>query len=288
MNETLKRILSALVALPIYFFGVITNAFDGYPILIISLVISLLCLYEFYQMSSIKNPSAKPFIYTGMFFGALLNLLFFQYAFGNYLIFQNDSNLMFLMFIGVIALLVAISFSLQLFTRNLEGAIYSLGVTLFGVIFIVIFFSHIILISAMEHGLFYILLLNIAVMVNDIAAYFGGLFFGKHKTGFAVSPKKSWEGYFFGLLFSIIIMICANELVSVFFEIELFGRLEAAIVGLFIGVLANIGDLAESSIKRDANVKDSGSIIPGHGGVWDVFDAMIFTMPFFYYYLQLK
>jgi len=286
MNETIKRILSALVALPIYFFAVITNAFNGYPILVISLVVSLLCLHEYYQMSAAKN--AKPFVITGMFFGALVNLLFFQYAFENHLIFQNDSNFMFFAFIGIITLLVAVSFCLQLFTRSIDDAIYSLGTTLFGVVFIVVFFSHIILIKSLQHGLFYILLLNITVMVNDIAAYFGGMFFGKHKTGFAVSPKKSWEGYFFGLLFSIIITVVACELASVLFEVELFGRIEAAIVGLAIGILANLGDLAESAIKRDAKVKDSGSIIPGHGGMWDVFDAMIFTMPFFYFYLLFK
>ena len=285
MNETFKRILSALIALPVYFFAVITNAFDGYPILILSLIISLLCLHEFYQISSIKNPSAKPFVFTGMFFASLLNLLFFQYAFRNFIFYENFS---FIFFASIIAFLIAVSFCIQLFNRSIDGAIYSLGATLFGVVFIVMFFSHIILIKSMEDGLFYILILNITVMVNDIAAYFGGLFLGKHKTGFAVSPKKSWEGYFFGVLFSIIITIVACEFVSAFFDVKLFGCVEAAVVGLFISLLANIGDLAESSIKRDANVKDSGSIIPGHGGMWDVFDAMIFTMPFFYYYLQFR
>ena len=285
MNETIKRLLSAVIALPIYFTLVVVNVFDGYPIFVLSLIISLICLHEFYQMYSAKNPSAKPFVFTGMFFAAFLNLLFFQYAFSNFTFYENHS---FIIFTFLIALFVAIIFCLQLFSRKIDGAIYSLGVTLFGVIFIAMFFSHIILIRALEYGLFYILIMNITVMVNDIAAYFGGLFFGKHKTGFAVSPKKSWEGYFFGLLFSVIITVVVAELAVSIFEVSLFGRIEAALVGLGIGILANIGDLAESAIKRDAKVKDSGTIIPGHGGMWDVFDAMIFTMPFFYYYLLLR
>ena len=285
MSETFKRILSAIVALPVYFFAVITDAFYGYPILVVSLIISLICLQEFYQMNSSRNPSAKPFVFTGMFFAALLNLVFFQYAFKNFVFYQEYN---FIIFSFVITLFIAVTFCFQLFSRKIDGAIYSLGVTLFGVVFIVMFFSHIILIKAMPDGLFYILVMNITVIINDAAAYFGGKFLGKHKAGFAVSPKKSWEGYFFGLLFSVIIMVGACEFFSAYFEVELFGHVEAAIVGVFISLLANIGDLAESAIKRDANVKDSGTIIPGHGGMWDVFDAMIFTMPFFYYYLQLR
>ena len=290
MNETLKRLLSAVIALPIYFFLIITDAFNGFPILVLSLIISLVCLHEFYQMNSAKNPSAKPFVVTGMFFAALVNIVFYlvwvqSLHSKGYLFFEDFP---FIFFTAIITFLVAISFCFQIFRRSIDGAIYSLGVTLFGVIFIVVFFSHIILISALKDGYIYILVMNIVVIVNDAAAYFGGVLFGKHKAGFAVSPKKSWEGYFFGLLFSIIIMFLACEFVSAFFEIELFGRIEAVIVGVFISILANIGDLAESAIKRDANVKDSGKIIPGHGGMWDVFDAMIFTMPFFYYYLLLR
>jgi phosphatidate cytidylyltransferase len=79
-----------------------------------------------------------------------------------------------------------------------------------------------------------------------------------------------------------------NQVYVSFFNRTLFGPAEAAIVGAFLGVLGSVGDLVESAVKRDSKAKDSGSIIPGHGGMWDVFDALIFTMPLFYYYLVAR
>ncbi len=125
-------------------------------------------------------------------------------------------------------------------------------------------------------------------MVNDSAAYFGGVLLGRHKTGFEVSPNKSWEGYFSGILFSIITVTIYNEALITFFSKKLFSTFEATAIGIVLALLGNIGDLAESSVKRDANIKDSGTIIPGHGGMWDVFDALILTFPVFYYYLKIR
>jgi len=70
--------------------------------------------------------------------------------------------------------------------------------------------------------------------------------------------------------------------------VQLFSMIEAAVAGIFLSILGHIGDLVESAIKRDGSIKDSGSIIPGHGGMWDAFDALIFTYPLFYYFLILK
>ncbi len=142
--------------------------------------------------------------------------------------------------------------------------------------------------KAFNDGFYYILILNIVIMINDTGAYFGGVLFGKHKTNFAVSPNKSWEGYFSGFLISIIAMIVCNEIFHSSNGASFFTLLEAACLGAFLSIIGHIGDLAESAIKRDSVIKDSGSIIPGHGGMWDVFDALIFALPFFYYYLVLK
>ncbi len=286
MNETVKRILSAAVALPVYFFAIITDSFYGLPLLLVSLVISLACLYEFYQISIKEDTAGRPFIAVGLAAGTAVNLLMYYYAFGGALTFLPAFEVRALM--GIFAALIVIVFALQLFRRPISGGIYSLAVTVFGVVFIVMFFSHVILMKSLKNGLFYIMILNITVMINDSAAYFGGKFFGRHKTNFAVSPKKSWEGYFFGLLFSMLSMIICGQAAQSFFGRYLFSMTEAAAAGIIISVLASIGDLAESAVKRDSSIKDSGSIIPGHGGMWDVFDALIFTMPFFYYYLVLR
>ena len=120
--------------------------------------------------------------------------------------------------------------------------------------------------KALTDGVYYIIILNVVVMLNDTVAYFGGVLFGKHKTGFPVSPNKSWEGYFSGLLFSVLSMVITNQVYRSFFGKGLFAMVEAVFLGIALSVLGNLGDLVESAVKRDGAIKDSGSIIPGHGG----------------------
>ncbi len=288
MKETLLRIASALVALPIYFYAIFTDSFKAVPILIVSMIVSTICLYEFYMIAE-REDGERAIVAPGMVMSVMINLVMYIFAFGKV---QGLSRYLGLfdarLIMGITVLFIAAALIYNLFKRPLKGSIYSLSITVFGVIFIVLFFSHIILLKALKDGFLYIFILNVAVMMNDVAAYFGGVLFGKHKTGFEVSPNKSWEGYFSGLLFSVISMIITNQIYISFFGRDLFSLIEAALVGIAISVLANLGDLIESAVKRDGSIKDSGSIIPGHGGMWDVFDALVFTMPVFYYYLVLK
>jgi len=287
-RETLIRILSALIALPVLAYALLTDSFLFIPALIASIIISLITLYEYYMISS-KDESNRPFITTGLIGGLILNIIMYFYAFGKFFgapkFFQNfDARV----FIGFLILLVAVLLVQQLVTRPLKGGIYSLAVTLFGIMYIVLFMSHIMLLKSLTDGSFYIVILIVVIMLNDTGAYFGGLLFGKTKAGFEASPNKSWEGYFSGLLVSIIAFMLANQVCISFFSREFFTLIESAILGMVLSVLANIGDLIESAVKRDGGFKDSGSIIPGHGGMWDAFDATIFSLPFFYYYLVLK
>ncbi len=280
-SATWTRILSAVVALPVYVFGIYTNIFYSLPVLIVSTVISLVCLHEYYQIAS-RSDEEKPMQYAGLIAGGLVNVLMYLYAFGgtSFIRLFDARVLMALVAVFIMAIL-----TFQVFRRPIRGGIYSLAVTVFGVIYIVLFFSHLILLKGLNNGFYYILILNVVVMLNDTGAYFGGVYFGKHKTNFAVSPNKSWEGYFSGLLFSVISMIVTNQLIQIFAGVRLFEMIEAALLGIALSVIGHVGDLVESAIKRDGAIKDSGSIIPGHGGMWDVFDALIFTTPLFYYYI---
>jgi len=287
-KETFIRILSAVVTLPILAYALITNNFLSIPILAASTIISLFSLYEYYMISD-RGEAGKAFVKTGLFFGFLLNLLMYFYAFGKPLGFSGffgdfDARMIIAFFVLFIAVLIV----QQLFTRPLNGGIYSLAITVFGVMYLVLSISHFILLKSLKDGVYYILILIAVVMLNDTGAYFGGVLFGKHKAGFEASPNKSWEGYFSGLLFSIIGFILANQVCVSFFSRELFTMIECTILGIILSVLANIGDLVESAVKRDGGFKDSGSIIPGHGGMWDVFDATMYSLPFFYYYLVFK
>ena len=288
MNETSTRILSAVVALPVYCFLVVTDLFYSIPILVASLVISLGCLWEYYQISS-RDEGNRPFVAAGMVMAAAVNILMYLYAFGRvygYAAYVAPFDARFIF--AVLAVGLPIVFAVHIYKRPVAGGIYSLATTVFGVVFIAFLFSHIILLKSLKDGYIYVLILNAIVMLNDSGAYFGGVYFGKHKAGFKVSPNKSWEGYFSGLLTSIIAMLLISMVLESFFGKSLFSMVEATIIGIVISVIGNIGDLAESAIKRDGSIKDSGSLIPGHGGLWDVFDSMIVTLPLFYYYLVLK
>jgi phosphatidate cytidylyltransferase len=286
-NTTFKRILSAVIALPVYIFLIISDSFYSTPILGISLLISLICLYEFFLITD-RGDEGRAFFKTGMSAGVIINIVIYLFAFGKVFGFGRyigifDARVI----IAIVTIFLCSILTLQIFRRPIRGGIYSISITLFGVLYIVLSFSHIILIKALANGLFYLLFHNIIIMLNDIGAYFGGVFFGKHKTNFPVSPNKSWEGYFSGLLFSIVFSIIINEVYISFFNRTLFTTIEAAVIGIILSILGSTGDLVESAVKRDSSIKDSGSIIPGHGGMWDVFDAIIFSMPVYYYYLLL-
>ncbi len=123
----------------------------------------------------------------------------------------------------------------------------------------------------------------IGVLANDIFAYFGGIFFGKHKMVERISPKKTWEGFLWGVLFSALFSL-AFGLGVAFAGLPMLPFLDVSrwywIVGmsLFIPLLANLGDLSFSLIKRNFNIKDYGNILRGHGGVLDRADSSIFAM----------
>jgi phosphatidate cytidylyltransferase len=121
----------------------------------------------------------------------------------------------------------------------------------------------------------------IIIWTSDIFAYLTGSMFGKHRLFERVSPKKSWEGSIGGLLFALI----AGYVMSIFVtSLDLTSWL---ILTIIIVITGTIGDLSESLLKRNAGVKDSGNIFPGHGGVLDRFDAIIFATPFVFIYLNL-
>jgi phosphatidate cytidylyltransferase len=115
--------------------------------------------------------------------------------------------------------------------------------------------------------------------LGDIGAYIVGMRFGKTPLIPRISPKKSVEGSIGGLLFSI-----SGALVSKAFLH--FSYLHLISMGIFLGILGQLGDLSESLIKRDCEVKDSGNIFPGLGGVLDAIDSLLFTAPAFYFYIS--
>lgn len=129
--------------------------------------------------------------------------------------------------------------------------------------------------STLILGIFFI------IWINDTMAYVIGKYLGTHKLIQRISPKKTWEGTLAGLLFSILAAAGFAQFTPVIDTFHAFG------LGGIISVAANLGDLFESSLKRSAGQKDSGKLLPGHGGILDRFDAAIFAIPFAFLYLHL-
>lgn len=152
-----------------------------------------------------------------------------------------------------------------------------------------VFFMH----KMGEHGLFYVVLAFLIPWISDAGAYFVGSAIGKHKMAPKISPKKSWEGFFGGIVTAVISVIIVGfgypwvmEMIngSVDFKVNIPLLAAVAIVGSVLGV---IGDFSASLLKRQCMVKDFGSILPGHGGMLDRFDSMLFVAPFLYFVFKI-
>ncbi len=164
-----------------------------------------------------------------------------------------------------------------------HGAIDSvageLALLLFGFLYITIPLAHLALLRGMPHGTRWVLLVLFLVMLNDSCAYFTGTFWGKKKLYPSVSPNKSIEGAVGGLVGS---MLAAGLAHMTFMPWT--GFLPLLFLGLVVGVVAELGDLFESLLKRSFGVKDSGTLIPGHGGILDRLDSLLFAFPLTYYF----
>ena len=152
-----------------------------------------------------------------------------------------------------------------------------IAVHFLGVIYIGWTMSHLLLLNRMEEGTLLILYLFFAIWSSDSGAYFAGKFLGKHKLCPSVSPKKTIEGSIGGILTTCLVLYLLNAYCGLLPNYSVF------IIGVVISIVGQIGDLIESLIKRFCGVKDSGNILPGHGGILDRFDSIMLAAPFMYY-----
>lgn len=181
----------------------------------------------------------------------------------------------------ILCLAVILPFVYELIKRKPHSALPNLSASVLCVLYVGwIFGYHLTLIRQMADGKEFIYLLLSIAWSSDIGAYLVGKRLGKHKVIVAISPKKSIEGYIAGLLFGMgaSVGICHWLLPNI-------SLAHAIIIGLVMTIIGQIGDLAESVLKRGADVKDSGKIMPGHGGILDQCDSIIFMTPALYYYL---
>jgi len=180
----------------------------------------------------------------------------------------------------ILSIAVMLLFLFVIIRREPDSALLFVSSSVLSVLYVGWLFGyHIVLLRQMPNGRELIYLLMGITWVGDIAAYLVGKQFGKHKIIPSISPKKSLEGYIAGVIFGVVVSIALCYLLRL--DIALH---HAIILGVILTIIGQIGDLAESIMKRSAGLKDSGKIMPGHGGMLDRCDSMIFITPALYYY----
>lgn len=156
------------------------------------------------------------------------------------------------------------------------------AVTIFGMLYIGMTLSSLVSTQALPSGEWLVLFLAVVTWAGDIGAYYVGSLWGRHRLAPSISPKKSVEGLVGGIAFAIVAALLAQH-----WALPLLSVMDALLLGFLLTGAGLVGDLCESAIKRSVGVKDSGGILPGHGGMLDRLDSLLFTAPAFYYYVVL-
>ncbi len=267
------RIATGIVFIAVLMTGILYNQ---YSYLIVFSLITTLALYEFYGLVC-KTKSTE--LNRGL--NTLGGLLLFI---GGFFFFSSpDKQLITLVPYGIYILTLFIS---ELFLKG-SNPIQSLAYAVLGQIYLAIPLS---LLSYLAFGYdmdnkayhyAFLLALFVFIWVNDSFAYLTGSLFGKHRMFERISPKKSWEGFIGGAIFTIAASVV---FASFFTQLPLWGWIGFAIIMIIFGTL---GDLVESLFKRTLNVKDSGNLLPGHGGILDRIDSVIFSIPALFIYVEI-
>lgn len=271
-DQPIKRIVSAVLFIPILLFCLFYHQPWWLAILII--LVAFLGTREFYRFAGIKG--IAPF----RIFGYLMVLLFCTN--GVLLLrFTTPTQLVILLILG--------SFLLGIFryTPDKNHSLLHISTTILGVLYVAFPLSLLLYIWQVPRGEYYLLWLIAITWFCDTGAYAVGSIFGKHKLYPTISPNKTIEGAIGGILFSIISAVIISWIFDRYFVIRLFNPVLNIIFAFSIAVMAQFGDLAESILKREVNLKDSGNTYTGHGGVLDIIDSLLFTSPILYLILKL-
>jgi len=267
-----KRILTAVIGIPVAIYVI---NYGEWLFATAILILTLLAWHEFYAM--LQNKDIKV-CYS---LGVVMNLLIVACAW-----LGNSQEFIMLLFMASLLSLVRIVISGTQFT------VVSAAFSILGISYIGVSFAHLLLLRYTDYSLYfstpwgelsagagYLWLAFLGTWASDTFAFFVGSYLGKHKLCPTISPNKTIEGFLGGLLGSIIAIMLLGNLFKI-------GLHHSVIMGILVGVAAPVGDLVESAIKRFVGVKDSGNILPGHGGILDRFDSILFTVPVIFYYLH--
>lgn len=241
------------------------------------LVLTLAGMHEFYALCERRGEAPQRVL--GLLSGAVLFALNFAFVSDDIRI-LGEAKSLFGCGMAFLLLLLPLMFVCELYRRR-ENPAADIAVTLLGVVYVALPFSLLLYLPILATDTWtpwVVVAYVLIVWANDVCAYLVGMSIGRRKLFERLSPKKSWEGFFGGVAGAVGAGLAAGHLLGA-------SPAAWALLALVISVTAVAGDLAESMFKRAAGVKDSGSLIPGHGGVLDRFDAMLLSAPFVFVYM---
>lgn len=259
------RILTAILGIPLL---IVVINLGSIPLLIGVILLSSVGLQEVYRTFQIKKENK-----INRTLEMILNSLCL-------IIMDLDSELI----LPYIIFLFIFHFSYQLFTKSPSFESGLLG--FIGIIYVGFMLGHLLLFNKLMYGKYLIWLVFIIAFATDTFAYFIGTYLGKTKLCSNISPKKTVEGSIGGIFGSLLVCILYGIYLNEFQNISI-SLVHFIILGIFASIISQFGDLTASLIKRNYGIKDFGKIFPGHGGILDRFDSIIFVAPAVYYYMNI-
>lgn len=301
MNELSKRVISGLILAT--GFALAFSFYWQYYIIFyfVILLFEFLVLYEFHSLTN-RGEAGRPFsgwlyfvavlVTTSAWFTTVESYMLREgstEAFGIPLEWVRLLKLDGMMIYGLFTLSLTYVFFRQITSRPLIGASFATATTFLGMAYVILPGIGSLLLLSFSGGIFLMWYTASINFMTDTGAYLGGKFLGRHPVGFQISPHKTYEGYVAGLLTAVL----AGFLVWYLWGLwvgpdQPLSLTEALLIAPVLSFLAVVGDLAESALKRDAQIKDSASLIPGHGGALDLVDAMFFTVPGMVVYMTVR
>jgi phosphatidate cytidylyltransferase len=255
----LQRTLSAAVLAPVVLWAAYQG---GVWFFLIVVVAAVLAVGEFYRLMAQHGHSPSVVVGVALTVALLLDAAVPSLAIGRFSV------------VAAVGLLMVV----HVLQGNRTGFVESWGLTIVGALYIGGMGSHLILVRNMPMGLQWLFLTLLVVWTSDSAAYAFGSRFGRHKLAPEISPNKSWEGAIAGALLSFAVAIVVSV---TYIHVHLW---QGALLGVLLNLAAVFGDLSKSLIKRQVGVKDTGNLIPGHGGMLDRIDSLLFGGVVTYYF----
>jgi phosphatidate cytidylyltransferase len=309
----MKRVLTAVVLIPVVLLLVFRAPFWLFALAVAAIIV--LALHEY--LGLVETSGIKPFPRLTYVVGLLPILLFAisrlieSLATGERRYAQYPISFALLGTLSMILLIAPVIFGTALvFRRELRMGLASAAASVFGVVYIAASLSLLLVLRSNQAQQILVVFILFSVWAGDIAAYYVGRSIGRRKLAPIVSPNKSWEGAIASVLASVAISVLffhfhkgINDLfvdsdsTKMYWLFPVPGQLpslvpqvswaHAVVLGILTNVAAQFGDLFESALKRGAAVKDSGTLLPGHGGMLDRIDALLFAIPVVWYYAQI-